>query len=600
MLDNWAEGQFYHFFVSETNKLEDQAIFATKRRRVLGAQKMEDLGLTIHDLAKEEIINGVPYTKDAMLHVWMGMQNEKSRRAILYGNKISEDEALIMSEKLSENEKAWGEWMMEEFTENFPRMEKVYEDYMNDHLKQEDAYFPMIRLGSSWEVQDQDFWDQFKLRNEYTKSAVDRSATYERVDNKNKNQGAIALGATHIWMEQVEKHEHWVHMGMHVRDMNNIIHRDMTDNTKVKTLFESKWGTQGYKFLEKYIEDVANPTLFKGHDGVSLASRRLRKNTAIGYLAWNALTMLKQAPSLALFLRDAGPQHIIAAAAQYMTNHAEMKKFIDDHDAQMWSRVMTKELELLKQREKKGVFRAVDAVGAAGMLGIQKIDSAVTHIGWLAVYNKNKHLGVAEATRKAQMAVLETQPSARAKDLAQMYRSGEVLNWFTMFSNQLNNIWSMTTSDTVYAFKNKEYDRLIGTVVGVGISVFSMMLLSGYRPGEDDDETAKELIKQITNFIPLVGKNISGGIEGWMDGGVNPLPITGEFGRLIGEGLDLDAEGIGKALLSLGKAGGVAFGIPVTGLVNRPADIAEAMIEDGAQGKDLLEIFGQAYVGGDK
>lgn len=601
MLDGWVEGKFYHFFVTKTNLQMDKIIAQTKRRRDLGERAMEKLGLTVEGLAQTEQIGENNYTRDAMLHVWMAMQNEHSALAIVNGNRISEAEVNIMTQKLTQSEKAWGEWMMQEFAENFPRMEEVYETYMNEHLKQEKAYFPMIRLESSWEGQDKDFWDQFKLRNEYRKGGVDRSSTYERATIKNSRQGAIALGATHIWSEQVEKHEHWINMGMHVRDMNNIVHRNNTDNVQFKNAMESQWGSQGMTFMDKYIEDVANPTLYKGHDAVSRVSRRLRKNAAIGYLAYNALTMAKQAPSLALFLREVGPHRLLAASGKYMANVKEWQKFVDEHDPQMGSRVITKELELMKQKEKHGAFRAVDAVGAFGMKGIQTIDKIVTHIGWLAVYDKYVNtLGSEEAARKAQMAVLETQPSARAKDLAQLYRSGEVLNWFTMFSNQLNNIWNMVTADTIYAFRNREYDRLVGNLVGVGISTFSMMLMAGYRPGEEDEEHAKEFLKSTANFIPLIGKNISGGIDGWNTGGVEPLPIAGEFGRVIDEGFDLDGKGVGNALIGLAKAGGVAFGIPVTGLVNRPTDVAEAMISDGAEAKDMLELFGQAYVGDKK
>ncbi|RLA16854.1 MAG: hypothetical protein DRQ56_10020, partial [Gammaproteobacteria bacterium] len=292
MLDNWTEGAFYKLFVTETNEKMDESIRRTHERRNRGMAKMAELGLTIHGLADTVVINDAKYSRDVMIHVWLGMKNEKSANAIVHGNKISEDTTRIMEAELTAEEKAWGEFMLQEFSENYQRLANVYELYMNEHMGREKAYFPMLRADKSWENQQEEFWDQFKMRNEHKPSYVDRGFTVKRVDNKNKLQAGIKLGATHVWNEQIEKHEHWIAMGMHVRDLTGVVKRH-----QFKKPFISKFGTQGEAFINKYIEGIANPTLMQAHSGPSMISRRLRKNTAIAYLAYNVLTTLKQIPS---------------------------------------------------------------------------------------------------------------------------------------------------------------------------------------------------------------------------------------------------------------------------------------------------------------
>ncbi len=584
-MDQWTEGQFYKYFVTDVNEKMDTVIQKTHERRVRGEQKMASLGISIKDLAVTERIGDADFTHDSMIHVWLAMKNENSARAIRKGNQISDDQIMLIDDKLTAEEKQWGEYMLLDFSENYQRLANVYELYMNEHMGREQAYFPMIRAEKSWERQDEEFWDQFKLRNEYRTSYSDRGMTIERVQNHSKRQAKINLGATHIWSEQVEKHEHWISMGMHVRGMNGIVNR-----WQFKDAVRGKFGLQGEKFLTKYIEDVANPTMFRATDSLSQISRRLRKNAAIAYLAYNVLTMLKQIPSIALFLRDVGPLRLIAAAGEYMAQPKKWATYINMRDPQMFARIINTELENIKRQEKGVASRAISTVGNVGMGGIKFFDSAVTHIGWLAVYQKNVNtLGEAAAVRKAQMAVLETQPSARAKDLAQLYRSGEGYNWFTMFTNQLNNIWNMSTADNIYNFKNGEYTKMAGTVVGVGISVMSMMLLGGWRPGDEDEPATKEFLKQAVNMIPIIGKGISAGLTGWNQGAVEPFPVAQEFGNAMEEVFEFDGEGLGKSIYDMALAAGVTAGLPVTGLVRRPA---EAIKE-----RDVRELAGSAFAG---
>jgi len=582
MLDNWTEGKFYDFFVTEVNQKMDESLAATHERRTRANAKLAELGLSVPSLSQKSNFGDFTFTRDEMIHVWLATQNPNSERALLNGNNIPADVITMVENDLSAEEKALGEYLLLDFSENYQRLANVYELYMNEHMGKEKAYFPMIRTGV-WEKQDADFWDQFKLRNEYRTSYTDRSFTVNRIQNKNAKQGGIKLGAFHIWNEQVEKHEHWIALGMHVKGMNGIVNR-----SQFKDPFTGKFGLQGYHFLTKYIEDVANPTLYKAHVGGAQVSRHLRKNAAIAYLSYNMLTMAKQIPSLALFMKEVGPLRILASAGKYVTGGTRWRDFVNQRDPQMLDRIVTKEIELIRRKEKSLYGRVVSGIGETGMKGITTIDSIVTHIGWLAIYDKYVNtLGEKEAIRRAQMAVLETQPSARAKDLAQLYKMGEGFNWMTMFSNQLNNIWNMSTADTTYMWKQKQYGKLMGIVTGVGVSTISMMLLAGWRPRDDDEDFGIEFFKSAVNMVPILGKAISAGMQGYGSGGMEVFPIGGELGNAVREGLEMDGEALAKSIYDIALAAGVTAGIPTTGLIRRPVK--------AIQEENVLEMLGPGF-----
>jgi len=145
----------------------------------------------------------------------------------------------------------------------------------------------------------------------------------------------------------------------------------------------------------------------------------------------------------------------------------------------------------------------------------------------------------------------------------------------------------MSTADSIYLWKQHEYGKLMGSVVGVGISTLSMMLLAGWRPGDDDDKFGVEYFKSAVNMVPLLGKGVSAGASGWGAGGVEPVPIGGEVGRVFSEAVDLDGEGLAKAVYDMALAAGVSAGIPTTGLVRRPV---KAIKE-----RDVKELLGPAF-----
>jgi hypothetical protein len=96
-------------------------------------------------------------------------------------------------------------------------------------------------------------------------------------------------------MGQVQKQKHYIAGASTIKNMQKL-----ANNSEFTAAIRQKFGSETVKVVQDYVNRVTNPDIYKSPDGLSRVSRMLRQNTAVGYLAFNMVTMAKQLPSLAL------------------------------------------------------------------------------------------------------------------------------------------------------------------------------------------------------------------------------------------------------------------------------------------------------------
>jgi hypothetical protein len=246
--------------------------------------------------------------------------------------------------------------------------------------------------------------------------------------------------------------------------------------------------------------------------------RLVRENMSIAYLAGNIVTMLKQLPSFILYSAEAGPSRVLGAAFDVMTDWHSARALVERLDPQMKHRSMENVMEELKASDPRGsIRRAIRAGGAPLMGGIAFFDKVATTIGWIAVYEKYRDMGwsMEAAAHRAQRITLNTQPAAHAKELPAMYTQGEFLRTFMIFTNQLNNIWNITTHDLYGYGKNKQYSKLAAQVIALALSGTMIQALARHEVPETPLDVLEGFEYQTINSIPFFGKAISGVREGF-------------------------------------------------------------------------------------
>lgn len=200
----------------------------------------------------------------------------------------------------------------------------------------------------------------------------------------------------------------------------------------------------------------------------------------------------------------------------------DLIKFVESKDPQVEHAHLERELMELKVTDKGAYDKIVGSMTNLGMTGIAALDKTVRTIGWYSVFQNSLQQGKteAQAVKDARNATMRTQPTASAKDLPDMYKQGEIANWFLMFSNQLNQLWNLGT----YQFpKNvmKDKKAAFGVASGLMVNAISMYIINNHKVPETDDEIMEMMTDTALATIPLFGSAVSGATKGYDTG--NPL-----------------------------------------------------------------------------
>jgi len=524
-------GPFKKLFRDYINDAQDSELVELNRRYEIAQDMMKSLDIAPAELGRLLQADGAEYTVDDVIHMWIALQDEDSEATLYNGNNIDPDTVDSLVSQLEEKHIRWGQFMMDEFSEeNFERINQILRETENREMVKVEKYFPIRRAGQNIDSFKDELKNEILDRYALKRAYPGKKFTIERTHNEGAAQIPMRLGATNLFFDQLQKQESFIAKAQLAKRLHRIFR-----NEDVSRAIRQKFGDEMNNWVEKYINDWVNPNIYKVNDTLHHVSRVLRSHAALSYLGFNLLTPLKQLPSLAFFLADAGPFHMLGAATEMLFDRKETRRLIDESDPQVKYRSFDRITEELKLQGRGAYDRFVQKVGKAGMSMIQFMDRQAILTGWKAVYNKAKADGLSheDAVRKAKDVTLRTQPQASAKDLPQAYRTNEILNWFLMFSNQLNQIWNMITHDIPQDLKNRKWGHAMGTTSAVVISGLMIGMLSRRRVPDEPEELYEDVRDQLLSAIPVVGGNIKAGISGWWGTGVDPVPVASEIGALI-------------------------------------------------------------------
>jgi len=526
-------GLWHRLFYDQVNQLTNAELTQTDSRTESGASKMKELGITVNDLTEvtdfSELQNGLALTTEQQMGIYAGLKNRLSTDAIVNGNKITLKAANAVVTNLAQKYKGMADFVIEEYGEHYNKLRQAHIEATDTDLGQEDFYTAMIRLEKNDHAVNADMTDQLLQRHGLKRGYAAKGFTIDRKVIAPEHQKPIDIRLVSVWQSQVAKQEHYIHFAKPLQNL-----RKMLSDKEVKKAVEETLGKQGWGLIDNYLSRVANPSLYNGFDGgLRTASRTLRGNVATAYLALNLMTLGKQIPSLILYAKDAGPAALMSSMTDFAQNPRQMWDMVREKDPQVKHAFIERELAELRQatasiKDKTILDKYIKItaqVGDKGMIGIKFVDGIVRTIGWNAVYQKARQQGLSEAEsiRLAQNATLRTQPAAAAKDVAQLYATDEILNWFTMFTNQLNNLWNITTYDTFAYWSNKKYQDVAMSLMAVSLNALAIWMLVNKKLPEDEDDLLDVATDQVLNMLPLVGAGAMTGKRGW--GTVTPPPI---------------------------------------------------------------------------
>jgi len=552
------KGATHKYFMDRANDVEDLKLRGVDSRSRGLKQAMDRIGITVNDLSKSRVVEGNKFTIDEMLSIYLGAQNREKAAALVYGNKISYTLMRKVIQQMSAKEKALGEEIKNEYQGNYERVRKALLDYTNGKVDmgKSQNYSPIRRTMQGYTPTEEELAKEVLERSNLRRAFAERGFTKERVKIPQESQSPIKLGEFAIWNEQMEKQEHFIAHGKTVKEFQRMI-----GDRDFREAVTNKLGKGYYEAIQNWVNRIANPNIYKSYAQSEKVLATLRKNAAIAYLGFNVLTMAKQLPSFFLFLEDVAPDALLASIYTLSTNYKESMKLIHDLAPQMKFRSIEREMEEFKIKHPDLYRRIRNKVGTIAMAGIREMDKFVTHAGWLAVYNEGiKTLSKEEAAREATMAVLRTQPAAAAKDLADIYATGqEAINILIQFTNQLNQIYNILTYDIPMQARAGRYKDMFRTAAGVAISAALIAIISNKKLPKNKKEVSEMALDQGLSYVPVVGRGLSSMRKGY---DFTSIPAFAGFESLGQSGLYLSKGEHGKSLGKAGEGAAVFLGLP--------------------------------------
>ena len=156
--------------------------------------------------------------------------------------------------------------------------------------------------------------------------------------------------------------------------------------------------------------------------------------------------------------------------------------------------------------------KVVKKIGTVGMTPIRFMDRLVVDTLWIGAYNSGlaKGMDSEQSARNATQLIADSQVGGDVIDTAAIYSTNNTLvKYLLMFTSQLNKNFNMLYADIPTAFKQKQYKQAISYMIGLGLSMTGIMLVSGDFIDDEDDEDENTLIRraigQFLNQIPIAG-----------------------------------------------------------------------------------------------
>jgi len=527
-LDGKSNGEMARYFYWKENGLTNETIRAVNNRRDAMQNALNSLGIEARTLGRE--IGGPKgtYTADQVLSFYVGVQNRLKMEALMQSEGMSAPQLQLYIAKLTPQEKALGDAIIQDYSDNYERLEKAYNVYTNEELGSQEAYTPIITTESDAEPLDQQLAKHILGKEGVGNRYTEKGFTKERKGGSL----AIRLGELSIWQDQIGKQEHFISHAHYVRQLNRVL-----ANRNLSIAMKQKQDYEVYKWLKQYVSDIAQYNI---HTPVTLAEKVLagwRKRLSVVHLSLNLPVIGRQVWSYPNVLGYADADIWARTPLEFAGKPAEITKFVEERSPQVKERSMEtvfEEISALNRGKSENTRRRI---AEAPMKWISAVDKGTCVITWKAAYDTNirkqqKEIDAGrrgminedEAIRHADTAFLKTQPQARAKDLAWIYRQGEAAKMFLMFSQQLNQLWNITTADMPMFWREKNWKMLAYQFSGYMMSAIAMGVFARKRLPNDIGELGEDFIVQVLNTIPLIGREIVSLAQGWDVS--NPSPFT--------------------------------------------------------------------------
>lgn len=423
-----------------------------------------------------------------IIDIYNAIKNDKTRSD--YYNAFGEDQVNTLVNTLTMQERAFGDYLMEEVNGYYPKMNEVYVKLYGIDLPKVENYW----------MATSEHKDSVDIQGDYFQQSTVPSALKER------SKGRVIPVPKNAW-QKFNKHiaeaEYITGLGLDYMNVKKIF-----KSRRIKSKIVEKYGDNVYNTLMDDIESLSMASKIKQIDEVNGTFQKLFNNMVLAKIAVGIPVFVKQLTSctnyavdmpVGLWAKDfaAGLSHPRQTVEFMMKNAPFLKARFGQGYNEALERVIR---DASKYSGKKVAWtEAMSSFTRYGDIG------AIIFGGYPYLkYLQNK--GDANAVDKFEFSTLRSQQSGTPVSLSPFQRSKGFMQMFQAFNNTPMQYMRMIY-DTIYQYKNGDITGqqagktlfnfgVIQPVLYVLAGIYASKMLN-WSGDDEDDDTISKIIKQI-------------------------------------------------------------------------------------------------------
>jgi hypothetical protein len=524
-IDGQKNGPNYRFFM----RLRDFS-YARKESTqnvVLDAEgDLKTKGFKSEWMADRETIRpGLELTTAQKMGVAMLAKNDKGRRNLIQGMKLTEAEVDGMFASLTQAQQQLIKHMEAAYEAQWPLILEAAQAAGIDPetLVKEEWYSPAIRT-------DVDPSEQHDMTTMLLAPFTQETHMPDRrmLEERQNVAGEVELDAVSMFLQNLAKVEAFKIMAPLAADLNKVT----SDQNFIKHLNRATYG-EGGRMLNKWIADSIRGQSVDSTQMVARISRHFRHSSMVYLLNHNVLISSKQ--WISIFQAMAADKNVSAAMMKNLPrltkDYAGLRAEVQQKSRMV--RVRDFDREFQRKVDKESIERSMTGKKRRdenAVSWIKTVDGVTVILTWKALYDVaiSKGKAEAEAIRYADKWVARTQPMGDAVDLPDFFRGGELAKTLTSFGRMPNQVYNLVAHDIIGAKKRGEItstEAARRTLVGLVIPALIFGLMKRGRPQKDWKELAEDIALYPIGMVAVVGSWAVSAYEGFDQSFIAMLPF---------------------------------------------------------------------------
>ncbi len=536
----------------------------------------EEVNLGVFELTEEYKANHpsattitLKMTRDQLIAKYMQMQDPTLNDTFITGMGWSQKVRDVVSLVLTPEEKRLADGMFGFYEEYYTATNEIYQELFNVDMPHNPVYSPIRRDFEADIVEN-----ILTMRDASQYASVLNGSLKARQRNVRplKFNGALEILSNHI--QQMEHFKAWATT---MRDMRRVF-----GNKEIRLAVDQYHGRGALKLIDTFLNQMARGGIETA--ATNRAADFLRRNFTKSILAIKPVILLKQIPSLFGYVSEMNTVDFFVGIADFWTNPVANFKFLYANSEMFKARMsqgFERDIRAAMEKHGKNLISGRGKFTDWFLLQIRLGDTFAVTQGMWAKYKAGLKEGLSQeaAVAAAEDTTGRTQPSFGIDTLSAIQNGGSWLKLMTMFQNQPNKYFRMT-SDNLRNFKYGRGSRAkAASTILLTWCILPMMFqyiadAFQWKP----ERQARAGILGPLNFILIAGQLVQS-MWGWLtdmpfDYQVSPVAQTGrdlqmifqKAKKLVEQGLDpfkdISGDDVAALIEYLAKAAGQVLGLP--------------------------------------